>query len=500
MPVSRLLGLIALCLFLVPSLHADPVSGKVLRQSWYERRCEQGKLGFLHLSVLEVEVDGKKLIRTTLRDTMKYIRSGDPYAETTEQYCVEDAQGKVFEVGYRTTLGKKQDLIVRGKPEGERITLHVYDQEGKKIIYSQQVPWNPAAIGLYAQDRILEGKKLTKGDKITFIQFSPHLNRAVPTIYTVKEPKKLTIGGTERELVEVTQSYPKELYLDKETLWVDTVMGRIVKYEQESTLFGMVFHELASEEDAKADFKAKVKDVEAPVTISKKIAFKGGPPKELRVRVTMANEEEMGTVFVYDGRQLLLKDDKKAVELRLLAKPEKEAQDPKPGPDCLASNFYVRSDSPEVIKLAKKVVGDETDPRRMARKMMFWVHHNVKGDYEVAFATADEVARTLEGDCTEMGILFAAMCRAVGIPSRVAFGLVYDDQNPGFGGHLWTEVYVEGRWEVMDATRVLPTVGAAYIKIDHFSMADLLNPEELTTIRRAFGHKMKVEVLEKEDQ
>jgi hypothetical protein len=497
MPVLRACWLLALVCFVpAPLLAQSTPTTKVLRETWYERRCDQGKLGYLTLRAEEIEQDGQKLIRTTLRDTMKYIRSGDPYSESTEQYSVEDASGKVVEVGYRTTLGKKQDLIVKGRPQGKTVKLQVFDQEGKKVVYEQTVPWNPAAIGLYAQDKLLEGKQLRPGDKYECHQFSSLLNRVVPTTFTVKGPKSVKFGGQSRELLEVEQTYPKELYLDKEMLWVEPATGKTLRYEQESTLFGPVFHEVAAEEIAKAEFKAKVKDNDSPITVNKKISFKGGSPKELRVKVSMAHEDEMGSVFVYDGRQILAKDEKKVVELRLLKKAEKEGQDPKPGQDYLASNFYIRSDSPDVIRVAQKAGKEETDPRALARKMMFWVRNNVKGDYEVAFATADEVARTLEGDCTEMGVLLAAMCRARGIPSRVAFGLVYDPTNPGFGGHLWTEVYVDGRWEVMDATGVLSILGAAYIKIADFSMADVLNPEELTSVRRAFAHKMKVEVLE----
>ena len=93
-------------------------------------------------------------------------------------------------------------------------------------------------------------------------------------------------------------------------------------------------------------------------------------------------------------------------------------------------------------------------------------------------------------------VLAAAMCRSLGIPSRVCFGLVYDTENPGFGGHLWTEVFIDGHWEMLDPTGVLYQVGAAYIKVGAFSMKDVLNPDELVSVRRAFAGKMKVDILE----
>jgi len=84
----------------------------------------------------------------------------------------------------------------------------------------------------------------------------------------------------------------------------------------------------------------------------------------------------------------------------------------------------------------------------------------------------------------------------VGIPSRVAFGLVYDAENKGFGGHLWTEVFLDGQWQPLDATGVLDLLNAAYIRIASYSMKDVLNPDELVEVRRAFTGEMKVEVVE----
>jgi hypothetical protein len=95
-----------------------------------------------------------------------------------------------------------------------------------------------------------------------------------------------------------------------------------------------------------------------------------------------------------------------------------------------------------------------------------------------------------------MGMMCAAMCRAVGIPSRVAFGLVYDPDNPGFGGHLWAEVFLEGHWETCDPTGVVPILNAAHIKVADYSLKGVLNPDELTAVRRVFAGRMKVEIVE----
>ncbi len=53
------------------------------------------------------------------------------------------------------------------------------------------------------------------------------------------------------------------------------------------------------------------------------------------------------------------------------------------------------------------------------------------------------------------------------IPSRVAVGLVYVTEPPSFGGHMWTEVFVNGKWIPLDAT-----LGKGGIAADHIKFAD----------------------------
>ena len=78
-----------------------------------------------------------------------------------------------------------------------------------------------------------------------------------------------------------------------------------------------------------------------------------------------------------------------------------------------------------------------------------------------------EVARSKQGDCTEHAVLTAALCRAAGIPAKVASGLAYVSQwqnvSNGFGGHAWTQAYIGNKWINLDATRINPENPAGYI-------------------------------------
>lgn len=114
--------------------------------------------------------------------------------------------------------------------------------------------------------------------------------------------------------------------------------------------------------------------------------------------------------------------------------------------------------------LAQAKLPEGTRDREVAEALRELVHRHLRRkDMATAFGSASEAARTRSGDCTEHGVLLAALLRAKGVPSRVASGLVYvpamDGQGPGFGWHLWTQALVvpaeggEARaWVDFDAT------------------------------------------------
>ena len=94
------------------------------------------------------------------------------------------------------------------------------------------------------------------------------------------------------------------------------------------------------------------------------------------------------------------------------------------GKEFLEPNTYLQSDDARVRACADEAVGSETDPWKAACLMESWVHTNLKEkNFSTLLASAAEVARDLQGDCTEHAVLVAAMARAKKIPSRVAVGL-----------------------------------------------------------------------------
>ena len=78
--------------------------------------------------------------------------------------------------------------------------------------------------------------------------------------------------------------------------------------------------------------------------------------------------------------------------------------------------------------------------------------HIRRKDLSIGYATALETLASKQGDCTEHAVLVAAMCRALGIPARMACGIVLIPGSKDlFGPHAWVEAFIGGKWVGLDA-------------------------------------------------
>jgi len=153
---------------------------------------------------------------------------------------------------------------------------------------------------------------------------------------------------------------------------------------------------------------------------------------------------------------------------------------------------YLQSDEKVIIDLAKQAVKGTKDAGEAARNIEAFVGNYIsEKNFSVGYASALDVAKSKQGDCTEHAVLTAAMCRSVGIPARIVSGVVYASKFAGktsvFGGHAWTEVYVGGKWVGLDATR---PYGSGHIALsagsgdpeDFFSMISTIGCFTIETI------------------
>jgi transglutaminase-like putative cysteine protease len=128
---------------------------------------------------------------------------------------------------------------------------------------------------------------------------------------------------------------------------------------------------------------------------------------------------------------------------------------------------FVESDL--LLDPAWKLFGDT--PRTWARVQAIcdWVHENVR--YQMGSSgpstTALQVYQARAGVCRDLALLSVALCRAMNVPARYAFGYLPDiDVEPPdvpMDFHAWFEAYVGGRWYTFDARHNQPRVGRVLV-------------------------------------
>jgi transglutaminase-like putative cysteine protease len=109
----------------------------------------------------------------------------------------------------------------------------------------------------------------------------------------------------------------------------------------------------------------------------------------------------------------------------------------------------IQSDDPQIKSLGRRIAGAERDPRRVTEAITKWVHDSLGKRITFGVPNALRVLEARSGDCNEHTQLFVALARSVGIPARIAAGLVYLDGK--FYYHAWPEVLLTD-WTAVDPT------------------------------------------------
>jgi exonuclease VII small subunit len=112
-------------------------------------------------------------------------------------------------------------------------------------------------------------------------------------------------------------------------------------------------------------------------------------------------------------------------------------------------------------QLAKFLAEGYTDDKSKVRSIYTWIASNIKYDqraYDAGKAISSqgvaEIWKSHVAVCEGYANLFNAMCRAVGIESRMIKGYVRDftGKELTFPNHAWNSVMISGKWQLVDVT------------------------------------------------
>ena len=318
-------------------------------------------------------------------------------------------------------------IEIHGRVDGRRLSLDVKTPSGTRSEVRELD--EPPALSLNISRRLANGG-LKTGAKYQWTVFDPA---------TLRNSKvKVEVGR--RELVRGAGAAPLPAFrVEMEfaglrtSSWV-TDTGEVVR--EESPLGLITVRESADSARAMAVSRRMQVDLLQTAAVAPRMKTPIPEPRDVRLMRIRLGGADFSATELEGGAQHLVGN---VLELRdpQALKPERADPD---ASRYLAAEAFLESDAPEIIAEAQKAVIGVTGTRARAEKLTRYVNALLDKKPTVSLPSAREVLRTKVGDCNEHTALYVAMARALGIPARIAVGLVYI--HGAFYYHAWPEVYI----------------------------------------------------------
>ena len=318
-------------------------------------------------------------------------------------------------------------------------------------------------------DRSVKDSPLKIGETRSFRMFEATMGQIAEVSVKQLEPEmtKLLSG----EIVKLNRSVMTQSILPgvSSTLYT-TDAGEVKKMSM--GLLGMETYSCTSEEALKEIAAAEI-DLGVETLIKVGVIDRAFETRQVTYKLEAADFDAKA-IFPESPTQKVVAGETGAFQLVVTAVDAGTAgTEPAPDAKYLSSSRYLDLEDPLIVKLAHEAAGDQTDPVQIAVQAEAFVHKHLKlKNFATAMATASEVAASQAGDCTEHGILLAALLRVKKIPSRVVTGLVYAPSLKAFGGHMWTEAYLHGCWVPLDGTLAKGHGDAVHLKTGDSALED----------------------------
>ena len=500
MQMSTLKNTIRMLLLTVLLLASTPsaFAGETIEDRWYVIELMGQRSGWLH-TLVERDDDGD--ITTTTNLSLEISRGQITIPIKMSGVFVETADGQPVSMSGMQKLGlapiESSWVFTDGKTGKVKATSVQFGNTTESEIDPPTGQWmTPFAATKYVEAQLEAGAATIVTNTI-----DPAIGlRIVTTTATVRGETTIEALGRLVPAIEweaVTSAAPGV----KSVEYV-TMEGEPIRTEVDFGGISMTII-LADKQLALSDLDPAEIMVSAFVSPSMPIdAPRHTRRAEYRLTLTDGDEFELAET----GSQTWSRDGD-AIALTVVAEPSEfgaaKIDDTEP---YLASTPMADLEDPEIVALiARALIGAEgRSDIKKAELLRRFVHSFIsEKSLAVGFASASEVCRTRQGDCSEHGVLLTTMLRGAGVPSRVVSGLIYADSFAGqrqiFGYHMWSQALLEidgeMRWVDLDATLPDSTpFDATHIAVAVSDLADGETINSMAALAPMLG-KLQIEVV-----
>jgi hypothetical protein len=499
--ILRTTLLLGIAWAMADAVHADS-SGKVVEESWDSAHLEGARVGFLHTTVRRVEAEDGKRLYTTAELELTFKRNNALLRLRREYGTEETNDGKVVGVFMRQGQEGGRQLVLSGSLEDGR--MHVRIDNGR---IERRLRWSDDIVGLHGLEHRFAERKPKAGDRWTLKRYDPTYNAVVVFHAAFKEREEvaLTPGAARVKLLRVEMAAEAleapgiKVQPPEEVWWLDE---RFVPVRRQFDLEGLgtlVLTRTTRQTAQAAGSTSRSLDIglKSLLPLNRSLV-RPYATRAVVYRVGLRGDRDPASALVHDAHQEIRNVRGATFELHVHPprQPEHRADAAAAAKEYRESCHFLDCADGRIQELARRAAGAEKEAWAKAKRIERWVKQNMRVDQTAEMAPASVAARQLRGDCRQFSLLTSAMCRAQGIPSRTAIGLLYVEKNrrPTMGFHMWTEVCIDGQWLGLDATLGLGGVSAAHVKISDHSWHDTPSLTPLLPVSRVLG-KMTIAVV-----
>jgi hypothetical protein len=336
------------------------------------------------------------------------------------------------------------DMQIEGTVEGRDLLVTI---DAKGIKTKQILPLKSEPYINLSLAPLLAGMELNTGKTIRLPLFDPSTLAQDHLELNIMGKEQITVMGMKQETFKLKGSFKgTEIFM-----WA-TEDGEVLREES----MGFTFVMEQKEDAVKLDQVSidLVADMAVPFNLELKPDI-----DYLKVRLTGTG---LGGLELDGDNQNLLEDNVLEIWRAEIGK-KAEINDKKESmTSYLEETLFVETKDPRIISLAKEITSKENDPFNKARLIFDWVFKKIKKTSTMSIPRSTAVLDSKEGDCNEHTTLYTALARASGIPTRMAVGMVYQEDR--FYYHAWPEIYIS-KWIPIDPTLGQFPADATHIRL-----------------------------------
>jgi hypothetical protein len=412
------------------------------QQQWFSVMLDGRKIGSFEnrRSVADSKV-------TTHQElSIEFDRAGTSILMQSAETTVESLAGEPLSFKTHSVMSGSESTVM-GEIHGERLRVRMRIAGEWQ---EREIEWPEGA--LLAEGLRLSSRKmpLKPGSQYQQLSFQPSGMEAVLVNSTIGALESVTLPAGRKKLHRVEQIFNFNGAPIRNTAWVDD------QHEIHKLSMPVLGVELVLMECDRACATAPNQSsniFDRTLMRSSRALSHTDREKTLRYTLRARDREPLLPVPSTSEQKVSKRGRELIIEVR--REPD-DAFGDAPEPADYATTDWLQSDAPEVIELAQRATRTTgNDFQRMQTLENFVSQFINDKNLSVGYASALEVARKPEGDCTEHAVLLAALGRSLGIATRVVYGLAYASEFGGshhvFVPHAWVQAWVKGRWQSFDA-------------------------------------------------